>query len=135
MTGALVVLALLAGGGARAPAADGILGVRRIYVDRLTGGETAAQMRDMIMAALQGSRLFVITENVERADATLRGTAEDLIYTDRFSSSEGITARAGVSTGDFNYSTHARDSRAGSVSIGENESTHIQERKHEALAA
>jgi len=34
-------------------ALDGqLLGVRRIFVDRLTGGETAAQMRDLVIASL-----------------------------------------------------------------------------------
>ena len=69
-----------------------LLTVRRVYVDRLTGGETAAQMRDMIISSLHGARLFVVTENVERADATLRGSAEDLVFTDTYSSSEGINA-------------------------------------------
>ena len=74
-----------------------LLGVKRIFVDRLTGGETAAQMRDLLIGSLQGSRLFILTENADRADAFLRGAAEDLIYTDAFQSSEGINARAGGS--------------------------------------
>ena len=37
--------------------------VRRIYVEQLGGGQTSDQMRDMIIAALQNSKLFVITEN------------------------------------------------------------------------
>jgi len=32
-------------------------------VDRLTGGETAAQMRDLIITNLQNSKLFILTEN------------------------------------------------------------------------
>ena len=58
------------------------MSIKRIYVDRLTGGETAAQMRDLIIASLHGSKLFVMTENAERADAVMRGAAEDLVYTD-----------------------------------------------------
>jgi len=38
-----------------------LLNVKRVYVDRLTGGETAAQMRDLIISSLQGSKLFVLT--------------------------------------------------------------------------
>src|SRR5437763_17065480 len=72
----------------------GLLNVRRVYVDRLTGGETAAQIRDLLISALQGTKLFVLTENEERADAILRGAAEDLLYTDKFSSSEGLSAHA-----------------------------------------
>jgi len=67
-----------------------IAGVKRVYVDRLTGGETAAQMRDLIISSLQGSKLFVLTENTDRADAFLRGAAEDLVFTDDFESSEGV---------------------------------------------
>src|ERR1019366_6353981 len=72
-------------------------GVKRVYVDRLTGGETAAQMRDLIIRHLQGSKLFVVTENADRADAFLRGAAEDLVYTDNFQSSEGVNAHVGES--------------------------------------
>src|ERR1700688_2085022 len=69
-----------------------LLTVRRVYIDRLSGGETAGQMRDMIAASLQGAGLFVITENPDRADAVLRGSAEDLVFTDTPSSSDSIHA-------------------------------------------
>jgi len=52
-----------------------LLGVRRIFVDRLTGGETAAQMRDLLVSSLEGVKLFVLTDNQERADAFLRGVS------------------------------------------------------------
>src|SRR5437016_8779809 len=76
-----------------------ILTVKRVFVDKLTGGETAAQMRDLLIASLQGAKLFVLTENPERADMTLKGAAEDLIFTDSFSSSEGVNVRSGASVG------------------------------------
>ena len=42
-----------------------LLQVKRVYVERLTGGETAAQMRDLLITGLQGSKLFfVLTENL-----------------------------------------------------------------------
>src|SRR6476619_2949075 len=75
-----------------------LLGIRRLYVDRLTGGETAAQMRELLLSSLESAKLFVITENQERADAIRRGGAEDLIFTDTHVSSEGITARANAGT-------------------------------------
>ena len=109
-----------------------LLGVRRIFVDRLTGGETAAQMRDLLVSSLEGAKLFVLTDNQERADAFLRGGAEDLVFTDVHSSSEGINARANIGTG--RRSTNNQSANAG-VGIGENESSRIQERKHEAVAA
>jgi len=119
-------------------------GVKRVYVDRLTGGETAAQMRDLLISSLQGSKLFVLTENTERADAFLRGAAEDLVYVDSFQSSEGVNARAGgsesngVNTGTrFNGgggSTSRSAARSLSLGVGETESSNIKERKHEAMA-
>lgn len=113
-----------------------ILEIRRVYVDRLAGGETAAQLRDMIISSLQSAKLFVITENEERADAFLRGSAEDLVFTDTFSSSEGVNARASIGLGsDPDRSSSDRRSRHGSVTVGDHESTRIAERKHEASAA
>jgi hypothetical protein len=112
-----------------------LLAVHRICVDKFSGGETAAQMRDMIISSLQGAKLFLRTENQDRADAILRGSGEDLVFTDTFTSSDGISARAGLSAGTG--STSSTNSRRGSanMSIGDNESTRIAERKHEAVAA
>src|SRR6476646_9991702 len=76
-----------------------LLTVRRVFVDRLSGGETATQMRDMIVSSLQNARLFVITENQERADAVLRGSAEDLVFTDEHSSSDSVHAQANFGLG------------------------------------
>ena len=84
-----------------------LLDVKRIFVDRLTGGETALQMRDLVIGTLQASRLFILTENPERADAFLRGAAEDLIYTDSFQSSDGINAHIGGGETDSSLRTAA----------------------------
>jgi hypothetical protein len=67
--------------------------VRRVFVDRLTKGETAAQIRDILISSLDGSKLFVLTENQERADAILRGAAEDLVFTEVHTSSDNLNAR------------------------------------------
>jgi hypothetical protein len=118
--------------------------IKRVFVDRLTGGETAAQMRDLIITALQNSKLFVVTENQERADAFIRGAAEDLIYTDQFKSSENVSMRGnstdseGVSS-DSRYNgasagTSSRSARSMGSGIGGGESSEVKERKHEALA-
>jgi hypothetical protein len=118
--------------------------IKRVFVDRLTGGETAAQMRDLIITALENSKLFVLTENQERADAILRGAAEDLIYTDQFKSSENVSMHGnssdseGVSS-DTRYNgagggTSSRSARSMGSGIGGGESTEVKERKHEALA-
>jgi hypothetical protein len=109
-----------------------LLTVRRVYVDRLTGGDTAAQMRDILMSSLQGTRLFVLTENQERADAILRGAAEDLVFSEAHSSSEGVNVRLSGGTGRSSSKSSAPYAGLG---IGENESEHSNERRHEAIAA
>ena len=67
-----------------------LLTLRRVFVDRFSGGETAAQMRDMIINGLQGSKLFTITENQEKADAILRGSGEDLVFNETHTSSDSL---------------------------------------------
>ena len=113
-----------------------LLDIRRVYVERLGGGDPAAQMRDMIISSLQSAKLFVITEDEARADAFLRGSAEDLIFTDTYSSSDSLNARASAGTGSNPDRTiEDRRSRSASVTVGEQESTRIAERKHEATAS
>jgi hypothetical protein len=106
--------------------------VKRVFVDRLTGGETAAQMRDILMSSLQGTKLFVLTENQERADAIMRGAAEDLVFNETHSSSEGINAHVNAGTG---RSSSRSAGPYGGVTVGENESDRSSERRHEAIAA
>ena len=136
----LLVFALASGVTDPPPAATAIeetglrqlLTIRRIYVDRLTGGETAAQMRDILISSMAGSQLFILTENAERSDATLRGAAEDLVFTDLHTSSDSINAHANLGTG--RASTASRGTSAG-LSLGDSESDHSTERRHEAIAA
>ncbi|HJT88590.1 MAG TPA: hypothetical protein VJ732_12055 [Bryobacteraceae bacterium] len=106
--------------------------IHRVYVDRLTGGETAAQMRDILISSLEGAKLFIVTENPDRADAILRGAAEDLVFTDVHSSSESLDARANFGSGRSSGNSR---SRYGGVGVGENESERSAERRHEAIAA
>ena len=113
-----------------------LLGVRRVFVDRLGGGETAGHLRDMIISSLLRSRLFVLTENESRADAFLRGSAEDLIFTDTFQTSSGVSGRASFGRGSTERSGGEYDRNTGyaSAAVGEQESSRIAERKHEAAA-
>ena len=108
-----------------------LLKIRRLYVEKLAGGDTAVQIRDMLIGALQNSRLFTVTENADKADTVLKGSAEDLVFTDTFQSSEGIQARTQVG------STRTSGTTRGGVgfSVGEQESSRIAERKHEATAS
>jgi hypothetical protein len=109
-----------------------LLQIRRVYVDRLTGGETAAQMRDILLSSLETSNLFVLTENPERADATLRGAAEDLVFTDVHNSSDSVNAHTSFGSGRTTRTTSGLNAGFG---IGESESDHSTERRHEAVAA
>jgi hypothetical protein len=113
-----------------------LFAVRRVYVDRLNGGETAVELRDMIISSLERSKLFAITENPERADATLRGSAEDLVFTDTFASSDSINVHGNFGTSN-GTSTSSKDHRGvyGGAGVGEQESLHTAERKHEATAS
>lgn len=146
----IVPIAFLLLAAAEAPAPDPaiidqealqqLLIVRRLFVDRFSGGETATQMRDMILSGLQNTKLFVVTENPDKADAFLRGSAEDLVFTDEHTASDSIHAQANLSrTNDTSYSgrTAGRDNsgRSQGVDFGDSESTHSLERKHEAVAA
>jgi hypothetical protein len=108
--------------------------VRRIYVDILTGGDTALQIRDLLMTSLQKSKQFVITEDEEKADATLKGAGSDEIFTDTFQSSDGINAHSQVGGGANGNTKTNGSARYAGMSIGETESRHTQERKHEAIA-
>ena len=110
-----------------------LLTVKRVYVDRLTGGETASQMRDILIGSLAATRLFVVTENQEHADAILRGAAEDLVFTETHQSSDNINAHANLSTRSSGY--RVSNGNAAGIGIGEGEAEHSSERRHEALAA
>lgn len=111
--------------------------VRRIYIAILTGGDDALQIRDLLMSSLSSSKLFIITEDEDKADAVLKGAGSDDVFTDTHQTSDGIDARSqigfGSSEGLRNYS-NSSSNHSGSLSIGENESTRSEERKHEALA-
>ena len=113
---------------------DQLLCVKRIYVDKFDGDPTALQMRDMIIVALQQTHLFVITENQTRADAFLRGSSEDLVFTETHFSSDGVNAHLQASEGSSGYKSGSYNKSIGG-SLGENESSHSIERKHEASAA
>lgn len=109
-----------------------LLTIRRVFVDRMTGGETAAQMRDILISSLEGAKLFVLTENQERADVVLRGAAEDLVFTDVHTSSDSVNAHMNAGTGRNSTRTTGA---YGGVGVGDSESDHSTDRRHEAVAA
>ena len=111
--------------------------VRRIYIDVLTGGDEALTIRDLLMTSLHSSKQFIITEDEDKADATLKGSGDDQVFTDTFQSSDGVNAHSqmgsGSSAGTRNYASSSSNRNLG-MSIGENESRRTEERKHEAIA-
>jgi hypothetical protein len=115
------------------PAATSLLEVKRIYIAPLIGGVGAASLRELIMASLDASKLFVMTDNPDRADAILKGAADDQIFTDTFDIQQGLSARQSLGVG----SGRIRSGSGGSagVGFGDVESRHTKERKHEAYAA
>src|SRR5271155_3931543 len=118
-------------------AAEHLSKVHRIYIAILTGGDAALQLRDLLMTSLHNSKQFVITEDEDKADATLKGAGDDDVFTDTFQSTEGINAHSQISAGSSeglrNYSSSSSN-RSGGLSIGENDSRRSEERKHEAIA-
>jgi hypothetical protein len=117
--------------------------VRRIYVDILTGGESALRIRDLLMSRIQATKLFIITEEEEKADAVLKGAGSDSIFTDVFQSSDNINAHSqlsvpGRTSNVYNSNTGENQQVSNristSIGAGESESSKIEERKHEAMA-
>jgi len=109
--------------------------VRRIYVGHLTGGAEAEALRELIIASLDSTKLFILTDKEERADAILKGAANDKAFTDTFDSYDGATGHQtlGKSSGGSSISSRVSGLYGGS-SLGENDSYHSRERKHEAYA-
>lgn len=113
---------------------DTLLDVKRVYVETLKGGPQADSLRELIIASLDSTKLFILTDNPDRADAVLKGAADDHTFTDSFDSEDSLNDRqnAGRSSGS-SYSS--RSSLSLGLGVGENEAHHIKERKHEAYAA
>jgi hypothetical protein len=54
--------------------AEKFLHVKRIYVDSFGDDKESKQLQAMVINALSETKLFIVTENKEKADAVLRGT-------------------------------------------------------------
>jgi hypothetical protein len=113
--------------------ASSLLQVRRVYVAELVGKE-AESLRELIIAGLDSTRLFVLTDNPDRADAVLKGAADDHVFTDTLDIQEGISARENAGRGS-SYSRSSGGASYGGISISDTQSHHSKERKHEAYAA
>ncbi len=110
-----------------------LLQVRRIYVGELIGGFHADALRELLIASLDSTKLFVLTENAERADAVLKGAGNDSSFTDSLDKEGGVNVRENGGKG--NSSSRSSGSLYGAISGSDNESYHIKEHKHEAYAA
>jgi curli biogenesis system outer membrane secretion channel CsgG len=77
--------------------AEKLLKVRRIYVDSFGEDNVSKQLQAMVINALDASKRFIITENKEKADAILKGSALEKTSQEFHALGEG--AAAGVAVG------------------------------------
>ncbi|MES1261960.1 MAG: hypothetical protein ABUS49_09500 [Acidobacteriota bacterium] len=120
------------------PAVPPLARVRRIYVDQLGGGAGSDQMRDMLIASMQHSGLFVLTENPERADATLKGSSDQKFFTDEHQTSDSIGIHASEGTGSSSGARLGTNSSARqnlSTGISQSEASHFKEHIQEVGAS
>lgn len=117
------------------PGPDNLLSVKRVYVASLGEGAEAVALRELIISSLNSTKLFVLTDNEDRADAVLKGAADDHTFTDSFDTDENVSGRTsgGTRSGGGIFSTGSSVSAA--ITAAGSDSHHIKERKHEAFAA
>ncbi len=108
--------------------------LKRVCVDRLLGNETADRIRELLVTSLHNSKLFIVTEDTDRCEATLKGAADEQIFMEQFQSSDSVDLRAGIGAGTRSTKTTNLASRGVSVGVGDNDAVNIHERKHEAMA-
>jgi hypothetical protein len=131
MTRSVIALVAAVGCFGAEPHRDELTGVRRVFVDHLRG-ENAEAVRDMIVNALQNTRLLRVTEDIEKADAVLKGSASDEVFTETHQYSEGVHGGAAIGAGTGTARTGLPRL---SATVGEQESGRSTERRHEAAAA
>ncbi|MBV9083622.1 MAG: hypothetical protein JOZ62_13160 [Acidobacteriaceae bacterium] len=112
--------------------ASGLLQVRRIYVAELKGGPDADALRELIIAGINSTGLFTLTDDETRADAVLKGAADEHTFEDTLDTNEGLSSRQ---NGGKSSGSTLRNGLYGGFGISESESHHMKERKHEAYAA
>lgn len=119
------------------PAVTSLLKIRRVYVEALAGNDSAEAIRQLIISTLEQSHLFILTDNPDRADVTLRGAADDTSFTNTYDSDSGASSRAngGAYSGRVTSTRGSSGGLFGGLSGSENDSEHIKERRHEAYAA
>jgi hypothetical protein len=118
-----------------APVSLALLQIKRIYVLPLTGGPGADQLRDLLIAGINSTGLFTLTDNPERADAVLKGAADDRTFEDTFDQDESVGTRQSSGRSGTSSSSTGRLGASFGASVNGNESHHTKERKHEAYAS
>jgi hypothetical protein len=88
--------------------AEKLLKVKRMYVDSFGDDQAAKSLRAMIINALQSSKRFIITENKDKADATLKGHALEKTSQEFHASGEGtaVGVAAGSQSGSISGTVH-----------------------------
>src|SRR3954467_14533161 len=109
--------------------------VQRIYVEPLTGTAAAQALRDLIISSLNSTKLFVLTDNPERADAVLKGAADDKAFEDAFDTDTSLSGRTGAGIYGLTGRSTKSSGGYGAESTAQRESHRIKERKHEAYAS
>src|SRR3954463_11634369 len=108
--------------------------VQRVYVEPLTGSAAAQALRDLIISSLNSTKLFVLTDNPERADAVLKGAADDKAFEDTFDTDTSLSGRTGAGIYGLTGRSTKSSGGYGAESTAQRESHRIKERKHEAYA-
>jgi len=88
------------------------------------------------MTSLHNTKQFIITEDEDKADAVMKGSGDDDVFTNTYQSSDGINAHSQFGAAESEasrYSSSSSTNHSGGISIGENESRRTEERKHEAI--
>jgi hypothetical protein len=84
-----------------------VLRVRRIYVESFGDDKISKIVQAMVINSLAASKRFIITENKEKADAVLKGTAIEKTSQEVHASGEGtaVAGAAGAISGSSNRSS------------------------------
>jgi len=75
-----------------------LLKVRRIFVESFGDDTTSKQLQAMVINSLSESKRFIVTENKERADAVLKGSALEKTSQELHAIGEGTAAAVAAGT-------------------------------------
>jgi hypothetical protein len=110
----------------------GLAQVKRVYVAALSGHSGSDTLRELIIASLDATKLFVLTDDPDRADAILKGAGEGHTFEDSFDAVDSVNTHTAGGKGSGYGKSNGLNLNLGAA---EAESHHSKERKHEAFAA